>query len=107
MLRLARQRLLGGLNARALRTAAAQQGLLQIVRDFAIIPTRCATGALFPTWCALCRGNRIETKHEQRHEPQPFQAGTRGAVDRTPGQTDAGAGGRLRAALPLGPARLV
>ena len=34
VLRLARQRLLGGLNARALRTAAAQQGLLQIVRDF-------------------------------------------------------------------------
>src|SRR5207248_10025550 len=32
VLRLARQRLLGG--ARAVRTAAMQQGLLQIVRDF-------------------------------------------------------------------------
>ena len=34
VLRLARQRLLGGAHARALRTAAWQQGLLQIVRDF-------------------------------------------------------------------------
>lgn len=34
VLRLARQRLLGGASARALRDAAAQQGLLQIVRDF-------------------------------------------------------------------------
>ena len=34
VLRLARQRLLGGATARSLRTAAMQQGLLQIVRDF-------------------------------------------------------------------------
>ncbi len=34
VLRLARQRLLGGRPARALRTAAAQQGLMQIVHDF-------------------------------------------------------------------------
>jgi hypothetical protein len=34
VLRLARQRLLGGASARALRGAAAQQGLLQIVKDF-------------------------------------------------------------------------
>ena len=34
VLRLARQRLLGGARARAVRTAAMQQGLLQIVRDF-------------------------------------------------------------------------
>jgi hypothetical protein len=34
VLRLARQRLLGGARARVLRTAAMQQGLLQIVRDF-------------------------------------------------------------------------
>jgi hypothetical protein len=34
VLKLARQRLLGGGQARALRTAAGQQGLLQIVRDF-------------------------------------------------------------------------
>ena len=34
VLRLARQRLLGGAHARALKTAALQQGLLQIVRDF-------------------------------------------------------------------------
>jgi len=34
VLRLARRRLLGGAHSRALRTAAMQQGLLQIVRDF-------------------------------------------------------------------------
>ena len=34
VLKLARQRLLGGKNSRVLRTAAGQQGLLQIVRDF-------------------------------------------------------------------------
>jgi hypothetical protein len=34
VLRLARQRLLGGSPSRALRSAAAQQGLMQIVRDF-------------------------------------------------------------------------
>src|SRR6185369_7196915 len=34
LLRLARQRLLGGASARALRGAAAQQGLLQVVKDF-------------------------------------------------------------------------
>lgn len=34
MLRLARQRLLGGSGRNALRTAASQQGLLQIIRDF-------------------------------------------------------------------------
>ena len=34
VLRLARQRLLGRVSARALRGAAAQQGLLQVVRDF-------------------------------------------------------------------------
>jgi hypothetical protein len=34
ILKLARQRLLGTSNARFLKTAAAQQGLIQIVRDF-------------------------------------------------------------------------
>ena len=34
ILKLARQRLLGSSNARILKTAAAQQGLMQIVRDF-------------------------------------------------------------------------
>ncbi len=34
VLKLARQRLLGGSNARLLKTAATQQGLMQIVRDF-------------------------------------------------------------------------
>jgi hypothetical protein len=34
LLKLARERLLGGLPSRALRTAALQQGLIQIVRDF-------------------------------------------------------------------------
>jgi hypothetical protein len=34
LLRLARQRLLGGASARILPNAAAQQGLIQIVRDF-------------------------------------------------------------------------
>jgi hypothetical protein len=34
VLRLARRRLLGGAHTRVLKTAALQQGLLQIVRDF-------------------------------------------------------------------------
>jgi len=34
LLRLARQRLLGGARRGSLRSAAAQQGLIQIVRDF-------------------------------------------------------------------------
>jgi hypothetical protein len=34
LLRLARQRLLGGASRKVLRGAAAQQGLIQIVRDF-------------------------------------------------------------------------
>ena len=33
-LKLARQRLLGGAHRQALKTAAAQQGLMQILRDF-------------------------------------------------------------------------
>ena len=48
VLRLARQRLLGGTNARALRTAAMQQGLLQIVRDFCAHSNALCENCRFP-----------------------------------------------------------
>ncbi len=54
VLRLARQRLLGGASAKALRGAAAQQGLLQIVRDFCepsdALCTRCQFPELVRRW---------------------------------------------------------
>jgi hypothetical protein len=48
VLRLARQRLLGGRKVAALRTAAAQQGLLQIVRDFCEHSNALCTECQFP-----------------------------------------------------------
>jgi hypothetical protein len=48
VLRLARQRLLGGRKTAALRTAAAQQGLLQIVRDFCEHSNALCTECQFP-----------------------------------------------------------
>ncbi|MBI3877619.1 MAG: DUF2851 family protein [Verrucomicrobia bacterium] len=48
VLRLARQRLLGGAGRRVLRTAAAQQGLLQIVRDFCDHSNAVCTDCRFP-----------------------------------------------------------
>jgi hypothetical protein len=47
-LRLARERLLGGASARAFRTAASQQGLLQIVRDFCDQSDALCTSCRFP-----------------------------------------------------------
>jgi hypothetical protein len=61
VLRLARQRLLGGASARALPTAAAQQGLIQMVRDFCDQSNAtckdCRLPALVRDWC----GGRIKT----------------------------------------------
>ena len=48
VLRLARQRLLGGASARAIRGAALQQGLLQIVRDFCEHSNALCAGCRFP-----------------------------------------------------------
>lgn len=48
VLRLARQRLLGGGSSRALQTAAQQQGLIQIVRDFCDHSNAVCDHCLFP-----------------------------------------------------------
>ncbi|MBI3877504.1 MAG: DUF2851 family protein [Verrucomicrobia bacterium] len=48
VLKLARQRLLGGASVRSLRTAAMQQGLLQIVRDFCEESDATCAGCRFP-----------------------------------------------------------
>jgi Protein of unknown function (DUF2851) len=48
VLKLARQRLLGTSNARMLRTAASQQGLMQIVRDFCEHSNAICTDCRFP-----------------------------------------------------------
>jgi hypothetical protein len=48
VLKLARQRLLGGTSARSIRGAAAQQGLLQIVRDFCEHSNALCAGCRFP-----------------------------------------------------------
>ena len=56
VLRLARQRLLGGTSPRALPSAAAQQGLIQMVRDFCdhsnAICDRCKLPELVKDWTA-------------------------------------------------------
>ncbi|HUZ08452.1 MAG TPA: hypothetical protein VMV89_13320, partial [Candidatus Paceibacterota bacterium] len=56
VLKLARQRLLGTANARALKTAAAQQGLMQIVRDFCEHSNAVCENCRFPE---LVRGWKI------------------------------------------------
>ena len=56
ILKLARQRLLGTSNARILKTAAAQQGLLQIVRDFCEHSNAVCDDCRFPD---LVRGWKI------------------------------------------------
>ena len=58
VLRLARQRLFGGARARALKTAALQQGLLQIVRDFCEHSNALCENCRFPE---LVRSLRAET----------------------------------------------
>jgi len=55
VLRLARQRLLGGASAKALRGAAAQQGLLQIVRDFCDHANAVCDECGFPTVVRECQ----------------------------------------------------
>ena len=57
VLKLARQRLLGTSNARVLKTAAAQQGLMQIVRDFCEHSNAVCDDCRFPE---LVRGWKIE-----------------------------------------------
>ncbi len=67
VLRLARQRLLGGASKRALRGAAAQQGLMQIVRDFCEHSNSACEDCRFPElvrdWSAesLCREGDLST----------------------------------------------
>jgi hypothetical protein len=56
VLRLARQRLLGGSNTRALQTAALQQGLLQIVRDFCEHSNALCENCRFPELVRSLRG---------------------------------------------------
>ena len=58
LLRLARQRLLGGASRRSLEGAAAQQGLIQIVRDFCersnALCENCKLPELIREWNAQC-----------------------------------------------------
>ena len=60
VLRLARQRLLGGASRNGLRGAAAQQGLIQIVRDFCdhsnAVCEDCSFPALVSDWCGAQSG---------------------------------------------------
>jgi hypothetical protein len=57
VLKLARQRLLGTSNARVLKTASAQQGLMQILRDFCGHSNAVCDDCRFPE---LVRGRKIE-----------------------------------------------
>ena len=64
ILKLARQRLLGTSNARLLKTAAAQQGLLQIVRDFCEHSNAICDDCRFPD---LVRGWKILLRNLRFH----------------------------------------
>ena len=73
LLRLARQRLLGGAARRALPSAAAQQGLIQIVRDFCehsnAVCENCKLPQLvreFPASNTACNGAPQALRHEGR-----------------------------------------
>src|ERR1043166_2498209 len=59
LLRLARQRLLGGAPARVLSSAAAQQGLIQIVRDFCERSNALCENCQFPELVKEWRGQRV------------------------------------------------
>jgi hypothetical protein len=61
VLKLARQRLLGGSPIRALRSAAAQQGLMQIVRDFCEHTNAVCENCRFPELVGI-RGLEIQIK---------------------------------------------
>ena len=56
VLRLARQRLLGSTSGRSFKTAAAQQGLLQIVRDFCNQSNAVCTDCRFPELLRAIQG---------------------------------------------------
>ena len=56
VLRLARQRLLGSTSGRSFKTAAAQQGLLQIVRDFCNQSNAVCTDCRFPALLRAIQG---------------------------------------------------
>jgi len=66
VLKLARQRLLGTANARVLTSAAAQQGLMQIVRDFCEHSNAVCDDCRFPE---LVRGWKIEASPPIRNPP--------------------------------------
>jgi hypothetical protein len=61
VLKLARQRLLGAVGGRCLRRAAAQQGLLQIVRDYCGNSNAVCAECLFPEVVQRWSGTRAET----------------------------------------------
>ena len=64
VLKLARQRLLGTANARILKSAAQQQGLMQIVRDFCEHSNAMCADCRFPElvrgWAATEQAARAE-----------------------------------------------
>jgi len=59
VLRLARQRLLGGAAKRMLRGAAMQQGLLQVVKDFCEHSDALCAGCRFPTLVKTWPGESV------------------------------------------------
>ena len=61
LLKLARQRLLGTANARALKSAAQQQGLIQVIRDFCEHSNAICADCQFPELVAgwRARGNQV------------------------------------------------
>jgi hypothetical protein len=65
VIRLARQRLLGGASRRALRTAAEQQGLIQIVRDFCDHSNAVCENCRFPD---LIRDRSPSPTYQRRHD---------------------------------------
>ena len=73
VLRLARQRLLGGASARALPTAAAQQGLIQMVRDFCdqsdATCNDCRLPALVRDWRDGGAGSKSNRSYRTRTKP--------------------------------------
>ena len=65
VLKLARQRLLGTANARVLKGAAQQQGLMQIVRDFCEHSNAVCADCRFPNWCEA--GSAAKSRWQRRH----------------------------------------
>ena len=73
ILKLARQRLLGVGRSRALRSASAQQGLIQITRDFCAHSNAVCENCRFPDlvrgWNEWCGSSRL-SKMKPNHRPQ-------------------------------------